>query len=589
MKLALVHASQSNSFMREILEGIAWEARIAGVDAEVIDDTFPDDDDTVFIVIPHEYFALVPKAEWPEPRLLARTFALTVEHPGTQWFEISAEQARRCGQIIDINHDSTLELRRRGQPATHFQLGYTAYNDRWQRADNLRSIDIAYLGSTDPKRDALLVDYSRLWWQHDVRLLIPEHHPKTGDGTDFVSGETKLELLRDTRILLNLHRDQSRALEWVRVLEAITNGAVVFSEHSVDAFPLVAGKHFISATTSSLGILAADMVDDDARLTELRNSAYDFITTQLRLATAVASLIPVAENLLQRPGIVADPDSVLDPPRPPARQPAWTLLPANSIQTAVQRRPSGPIRATQRIESSSFADAAPTVSVIIPAFESVGFISDALRSVASSRGLSYEILIHDDGSMLSSAAAVETFVIEHPDTPLSFVGAATNQGVSAARNALLARVRGEFVFTLDADNGVYPSALSRLHAALVADPDAAFAYSAIAVFNGTRPQNLLSARSWDPTLFRYGNYIDNMAMYRVNELRERGGWDETLLNWEDFHLWLRFAEAGKRGVFIPQALSWYRVFSGSRSQHPPHRLHSLWSEMRATAPTVLAD
>ena len=588
MKLALVHASQSNSFMREMLEGIASEARIAGVDAEVIDDRFPDDDDTVFVVIPHEYFAVVPRAEWPGPRLLARTFALTVEHPGTQWFEISAEQARRCGQIIDINHDSTLELRRRGQPATHFQLGYTAYNDRWHSADNLRSIDIAYLGSTDPKRDALLAGYSALWWQHNVRLLIPGHHPKTGDGTDFVSGETKLELLRDTRVLLNLHRDQSQALEWVRVLEAITNGAVILSEHSVDAYPLIAGKHFISASTSSLGILAADILDHDARLTDLRNSAYEFITTELRLATAVESLLELAEKLLRRPGIVAEADTVSDPPRPPARQPAWMNLPANSRQAAVRPLPTVPVNVTRTFESPSFRDAAPSVSVIVPAFEAAGFITDALNSIVSSRGVSYEILVHDDGSSLSSASAVETFVFDHPGVPLSFVETNINQGTSAARNALLARARAEFVFTLDADNGVYPTALGRLAAALIADPGAAFAYSAIAVFNGKLPQSFLSARSWDPSLFRYGNYIDNMAMYRASELREVGGWD-SLGNWEDFHLLLRFAEAGKRGAFVAQALSWYRVFSGSRSQHPPTRLHALWSEMRAAAPTILAD
>jgi hypothetical protein len=588
VKLALVHASQSNSFMREMLEGIASEARIAGVDAEVIDDWFPDDDDTVFVVIPHEYFAVVPRAEWPGPRLLARTFALTVEHPGTQWFEISAEQARRCGQIIDINHDSTLELRRRGQPATHFQLGYTVYNDRWHSADNLRSIDIAYLGSTDPKRDALLAGYSALWWQHNVRLLIPGHHPKTGDGTDFVSGETKLELLRDTRVLLNLHRDQSQALEWVRVLEAITNGAVILSEHSVDAYPLIAGKHFISASTSSLGILAADILDHDARLTDLRNSAYEFITTELRLATAVESLLELAEKLLRRPGIVAEADTVSDPPRPPARQPAWMNLPANSRQAAVRPLPTVPVNVTRTFESPSFRDAAPSVSVIVPAFEAAGFITDALNSIVSSRGVSYEILVHDDGSSLSSASAVETFVFDHPGVPLSFVETNINQGTSAARNALLARARAEFVFTLDADNGVYPTALGRLAAALIADPGAAFAYSAIAVFNGKLPQSFLSARSWDPSLFRYGNYIDNMAMYRASELREVGGWD-SLGNWEDFHLLLRFAEAGKRGAFVAQALSWYRVFSGSRSQHPPTRLHALWSEMRAAAPTILAD
>jgi cellulose synthase/poly-beta-1,6-N-acetylglucosamine synthase-like glycosyltransferase len=172
---------------------------------------------------------------------------------------------------------------------------------------------------------------------------------------------------------------------------------------------------------------------------------------------------------------------------------------------------------------------------------------------------------------------------------MSFVGSHVNRGVGAARNALLARARGPHLFALDADNGVYPTALARLEGALVSQPDADFAYSAIAVFNGGRPQNLLSARTWDPSLFRGGNFLDNMALYRTSTLREIGGWDESLPNWEDFQLWLRLAERGRKGAFVPQALSWYRVFEGSRSQETPRHVHDLWVAMREAAPTVLAD
>jgi GT2 family glycosyltransferase len=609
MRLIAVHASGSNRFMREILESIVFEANRAGVESLVVEDVFPDDDDAAYVVIPHEYFAVVPQEEWPEPSILRRTFALTVEHPGTMWFEISAEQSRRCAQIIDINADSTAELRRRGQPASQFQLGYTEYNDVWRGEPVPRTTDIAYLGSTDAKRDALLAGFAPLWWDRTVRLLIPGHDPKTGNGTDFITGDRKLELLRDTRVLVNIHRDQSRSLEWVRVLEGMTNGAVVFSEHSLDATPLVSGEHFISASAGSLGVVIANALGNEDYLTQLRGSAYQFIRDRLRLSASVEKLLERAESLVRNPGVIADPADVSDPPRPHPRPPAWpegddrddeipAALARIEEKTREISRTIASVHAELAVgrgvtdvtfESSTFERATPRISVIIPAYEMSRYLGDALASVARSSGVSYEILVHDDGSRISSATTVESFIRDNPAVAVSFVGTVANQGVSAARNALLARARGEMLFSLDADNGVYPSALKRLMAALDADNGAAFAYSAIAVFNNGRPQNLLSARSWDPSLFKYGNYLDNMALYRTAQLKELGGWDPELYNWEDFHLWLRLAEAGKRGVFLPQALCWYRVVAESRSQETHFQSRRIWAEMKAAAPTLLSD
>ncbi len=60
-------------------------------------------------------------------------------------------------------------------------------------------------------------------------------------------------------------------------------------------------------------------------------------------------------------------------------------------------------------------------------------------------------------------------------------GPAVQRGLGRARNALAELARGEFAFFLDADNAIYPSALSRLTEALDADPGALFAYGMIEV------------------------------------------------------------------------------------------------------------
>jgi glycosyltransferase involved in cell wall biosynthesis len=155
-----------------------------------------------------------------------------------------------------------------------------------------------------------------------------------------------------------------------------------------------------------------------------------------------------------------------------------------------------------------------------------------------------------------------------------------NRGLGASRNALTRLARGELMFVLDADNTIYSTTLGRLVEALDRDPGATFAYPMMAVTRSEEPVGLLSRYAWDPGGFRDGNYIDAMAMIRIDDLAALGGYTEDLrlTSWEDFHLWCACAESGRRGTLVPQVLARYRA-SG----------HSMlaWTQTDATAATSL--
>ena len=178
--------------MRELLEQIAYEARLAGVDAQVIDGDFPPGDDIVYVVVPHEYFIVRPPARWPSTELLSRTIALAVEPPGTPSFEVSADHARRCAIVMDINAKSIDELHRRGVSVLPFQLGYSEYFDHWHGVDRPRQNDIVYLGTSDPRRDALLASYSRWWLSRRVSLFIPSRAPGLRASDSHLAGATNM-------------------------------------------------------------------------------------------------------------------------------------------------------------------------------------------------------------------------------------------------------------------------------------------------------------------------------------------------------------------------------------------------------------
>jgi glycosyltransferase involved in cell wall biosynthesis len=152
-----------------------------------------------------------------------------------------------------------------------------------------------------------------------------------------------------------------------------------------------------------------------------------------------------------------------------------------------------------------------------------------------------------------------------------------------ARNTALDLARGEFAFMLDSDNEVYPNCFSRLVAALDRDVEAAFAYGMLAIVGPEGAVGLQSCFPWDPERFRASNYIDAMALVRVNTVPALGGYttDRRLYGWEDYDLWCRMAERGLRGVLVPEIVAEYRL--------APRSMLSITNISGTSAFTALAE
>lgn len=126
------------------------------------------------------------------------------------------------------------------------------------------------------------------------------------------------------------------------------------------------------------------------------------------------------------------------------------------------------------------------VSVIIPTYNRLAFLSATLQSVAAQTYRPIEILLIDDGSTDATADFATAFANAHGDDKgLSLVYACRNhEGASPARNHGLTLSRGQYIQFLDSDDVLHPSKLSVQVAALEAG-EFDFVWSSTVAYTGT--------------------------------------------------------------------------------------------------------
>ena len=223
---------------------------------------------------------------------------------------------------------------------------------------------------------------------------------------------------------------------------------------------------------------------------------------------------------------------------------------------------------------ASRASERPAVSVVITLFNYSAYIRGCLDSVKASQDVPgrFEVVVVDDGSTDSSAAVVEEYMRSSP-MPICLVKKRANSGLADARNIGLFTARAPLVFILDADNEIRVECLLAHYQALAnsaMNSNCAMAYGIINRFDGDTRKSLTQQPDgeWDVRTLLSRPYIDAMAMVRKEVVQKVGGYSTeygTILpqGFEDYDLWLKLAQAGYSGKFIPQVLSDYRVHSAS--------------------------
>lgn len=179
------------------------------------------------------------------------------------------------------------------------------------------------------------------------------------------------------------------------------------------------------------------------------------------------------------------------------------------------------------------------VSVVIPTFNRVARLSEAVRSVRAQSFRDWELIVVDDGSTDGTEASVKGV----PDPRVRCVRI-PHGGVSRARNLGIRLSRYGWISFLDSDDLWSPRKLELQLEALEREPDRRVVYTnEIWIRNGRRLNPKKKHRKVSGWMFRPSLSLclisPSSVMMHRSVLSEIGLFDESFRVCEDYELWLR--------------------------------------------------
>ena len=223
------------------------------------------------------------------------------------------------------------------------------------------------------------------------------------------------------------------------------------------------------------------------------------------------------------------------------------------------------------------SSAGPLVSIVVICHNYGRFLGEAIDSALAQTHSPCEVVVVDDGSTDDSLDVAQSY----GDAVRVFTQ--PNQGLERTCNRGVGEARGEYFVILSADDVLEPTYVEELLAALRRSPDAAFAYCRSAMFGAQT--GVMRCFPYSAYLLALRlNFINASALTAREDYLALGGYAEELggNTLEDWDLWLRMLEHGKRGTYVrAPLLHWRRHEAGSRNLRNEEQLRRALETIRA--------
>jgi glycosyltransferase involved in cell wall biosynthesis len=190
----------------------------------------------------------------------------------------------------------------------------------------------------------------------------------------------------------------------------------------------------------------------------------------------------------------------------------------------------------------------PVVSIVLPTYNRLPYLRDAVASVFAQTYRDWELIIADDGSAADATTYLRTLVAE-PGVRLIALEHSGNP--PAVRNAALREAQGEYIAFLDSDDVWMPSKLELQVASLRSQSARRWSYTGCVMVDGllnplagARAGHGLAADGWilDALLEDEVVVVQSSVVAARELIAAAGGYAEDLPVCGDYDLYVRLAQ-----------------------------------------------
>ncbi len=216
------------------------------------------------------------------------------------------------------------------------------------------------------------------------------------------------------------------------------------------------------------------------------------------------------------------------------------------------------------------------ISVVIPVYNREQFITRTLLSIKEQSHRPIELIVVDNNSVDSTLDICRTFAdTEHTEDFIIKVLQEKRPGACAARNRGMQEATGEWISFFDSDDEMSPTFLYDVAESIDKNPQCDIVAAATNIVEETldpttsKPQTICRRR-----VFPYSSDVNVQILTgqlstqsfvaRTQFVRNIGGWDETLMRWNDWELGIRIVLAKPRIAWIKHR-SYHRIYAHAQS------------------------
>lgn len=231
----------------------------------------------------------------------------------------------------------------------------------------------------------------------------------------------------------------------------------------------------------------------------------------------------------------------------------------------------------------------PLISVIVPTYNSIEFIKEAVESVLKQKYTNFELIIVNDASTDSTKDYLEKI----KDQRVKIIHHEKNKKLPSALNTGFTHSKGEFLTWISSDNICTNDFLEEMFKTAKEFKELKYLYSDYYVINdkGRVLKDLRAGAAVTNGIFHGGGARYNFKrtvkenggvaafLYPRDVLEKIGEYDPELVGTEDWDYWLRILEWIPIGGYLPKPLMYYRIHDKSMSKTMENTVYQRESKM----------